>query len=216
MKLLLASVLILASFRLFAGEWELVSTKDDIRIYSKSLPTSQIKSLKAIGVVKASIGKVTSILRNVDAATKWIPRLKERSHVENISDSEAILFEINEMPWPVQDRDLVVHHKLELSEDKKYLVLNFKSVDHTSKPRSSDRVRAQFHHGRLKFIPFGEFTKIELEVLVDPMGSIPKWVVNILQISMPYEFIKSLDEFAGKSSLSTPPGIQKLINQLEP
>ena len=214
MKLFILSLIFL-SFNSWADKWELVSHKEGIEIYSRSSKESVIKSLKALGVVDAPIGQVTAILRNVESASKWIPSLSERSYVENISDVEAILYDVNKMPWPVNDRELVVHHKLSLSTNKKYLVLKFKSVEHPKKKVQKDRVRAKFHHGSIKFIPMGEKTKIELQLLVDPMGSIPKWLVNILQISMPFEFIDSLNKFAKKENLKPLPGIQALINELE-
>lgn len=200
---------------LYGSGWEHVTTKDDIKIYQKEMKGIQVKSLKAIGLINSKIENIVSILRDVPNSTKWLPRLEERSYVENISDVEAILYDVNVMPWPVKNRDLVVHHHLMLSDDKKSLLLRFKSVNSAKKKQHKDRVRAYFRVGEIKFTPKGNMTRMELTLLVDPMGVIPKWVVNILQVSMPYDFMTALNKFASKTSLVPLPGIQSLIDKLK-
>lgn len=195
-----------------AEKWIHITKKNGIDIYAKELKSSPIKSLKAEGLVKGKIENIVSILRDVEGATDWVPNLKERSYIENISDTEVILYDISEMPWPVKDRDLVVRHRLSISKDKKNLTLSFNSIDRPGK--KSDLVRATIFSGLIEFYPRGEFTYMRLTILVDPMGKIPKWVVNLLQVSMPYEFLMSLDEFASKTKLVPPPGIQALLDKL--
>ena len=118
------------------------------------------------------------------------------------------------MPWPLKDRDSVVHYKLSMSKDKKSLVLNFKSVDHSKMPLADNRVRAIITYGILEFSPRGDKTFARLTMLVDPMGKIPKWAVNLVQVRFPYDFLMSLNEYAPKTQLKPLPKIQKMIDQL--
>jgi len=195
--------------------WKHVYRKDGFNIYTRSSKESPIKSLLAEGIINAPVEKICGILRNVESATRWIPNLNERSYVVHTSDTEAILYDISNMPWPVVDRDIVVSHKLTLSKDKKFLILNFKSVVHPKKKKSKKYVRAKIHHSKIEFHPRGNKTYLRLFLLVDPMGKIPKWVVNILQIKMPYEFLKALDKYAQKTKISPLPGVQAIIDQLD-
>ena len=199
----------------FASEWKLVKEKDGIKIFAKESTESPIKTLKAVGLINARIENVVAILRDVKSASSWIPNLIERRYIRNISDTEAILFDVSDMPWPVQDRELIVHHKLTLSEDRKSLELNFNSVDDNTISTHIDRVRAKFNLGKITFTPKGEQTTIDLEILVDPKGAIPKWLVNILQVSMPYDFLNSLNIYASSTQIKPLPGILKLILQLK-
>lgn len=199
-----------------AEGWTFITKKKEIDIYSKSTEDSPIKALRVIGPIHGNLATITSILRNVEDAKNWVPNLGERSYVQNISDTEAILYEITLMPWPVDDRELVVHHKLSLSADKKAIVLHFKSVEHKDRPITSDRVRAKFVMGKIKFSYLSDIqTNIDMILLVDPMGKIPKWMVNLLQVRMPYDFINALSTYAQKGKKETLPGIQKLIDQLQ-
>ena len=200
----------------FADEgWEKTLEKDGITVFKKDSENSDIQSLKAYGIIHAPVEKITSILRDVDNALKWVPNLKVRKVVEDVSDTEAILYDVTDMPWPITDRDTVVHHKLTLMENKKGVILNFTSASDKLKDKTSKHVRAKIHRGYIKFIPNGKDTFVEMSILVDPRGSIPSWAVNIVQVSMPYDFLSALEKFAGKHSLPTPEGIQSLINQID-
>lgn len=214
-KSILTLILLISSAAIQAeNKWTSTTTKEGIDVYSRKSVNSSINSLRAEGVIHAKVGQIVAILRDVNSATDWVPNLVQRRYVEHISDREAILYDVSEMPWPVKDRDLVVHHKLSISADNKFLILNFKSVKHNSKKEGKDRVRAQIHFGKIEFFPKGNQTFVRLEMLVDPMGKIPKWVVNFLQVKMPSEFLIAMNKFSAKTTLKPLPGIQELIDQL--
>jgi len=197
-------------------EWIYVTKKDEITVYTKESKNSDIRALKAVGIVKAPVEKIITILRDVDSAKDWVPNLIERRYVKDISDTELIVYEISDLPWPVTDREMVLHYKLSVSKNKKSIILFFKSIDDKETPPNDDYVRAQFHYGKITFTPVQstEETDVEMILLVDPMGSVPKWAVNVMQVSLPHNFIMSLNKFASESKLETRPGIKKLITAL--
>ena len=192
-----------------------ITTRDGIKLYSKSTAKSDIRSLRAEGIIRGKIDDIVAILRNVESVKDWVPNLVERTYVENYSDQEAILYDVSDLPWPVTDREMVVHHKLSMGEDNKSLVLNFKSVDHPNKKKDSRYIRAIIHKGRLDFFPKGEKTFVRLTIKVDPMGKIPKFVVNLVQVNMPYDFLMALDKYASKTQLIPLPGLKKMLEKLD-
>lgn len=197
-----------------SAEWVHITTRDKIDVFSKINPDSPIRSLRAQGLINGKIEDIIAILRNVEGAKDWIPNLVERSYVDNISDREAILYDVSDLPWPVTDRDMVVHHKIYLADDKKSLILRFKSVDHPAKQSNEKYIRAILLDGSIDFIPKGDKTFVRVTLQVDPMGKIPKFVVNLVQVNMPYQFLMSLNQYASKTILKPPLGIQKIIDQL--
>lgn len=217
MKIILFFILSSFCWQIFAesGDWIYVTKKDDITVYTKDSKNSDIRALKALGTVDAPIEKVITILRDVKSAKTWVPNLIERKYVKEMSDTELIVYEVSDVPWPITDRDMILHHKISLSKDQTSIILYFKSVDMDEIPPNDDYVRAQFHFGKITFIPEGEKTHIEMIMLVDPMGSIPKWAVNIMQVSLPHNLISSLNKHATKVSIPTRPGIKELISKLK-
>lgn len=213
-------LLILISFQVYAseeqGKWIRITKKDGIEIFTKQTSESPIQYLRAKGKVSAKVENICAIMRNVEHATDWTPNLVERSYVKNISDTEAILYDVSDMPWPVKDREMVLYHELSITDDKEFLVLNFKSIDEPSAKRDQDMVRAKVHHGEIRFKPVdgGSRTFIEMIILVDPKGSLPIWLVNLLQVSIPHDFLMALNQYAEKTEFKPLPGVQSLIDQL--
>jgi hypothetical protein len=63
--------------------------------------------------------------------------------------------------------------------------------------------------------PVGEEeTEIELILFVDPRGHIPTWLVNMAQKSMPYNFLRALEEKASRTNYDLRPSFKKMLDQL--
>ncbi len=200
----------------FASDWKFETEKKGIKIYTKESKDSPIESLRAEGEIQAPVDKIVAILRDVGSATDWVPNLKKRDYVQNISDTEAILYDISIMPFPVKNRDMVVHHKLSISPDKHHLSLNFHSVKNSNAPKGKDYVRATIHKGLIEFHPRGKKTYIKMTLLVDPNGSIPKFLVNFIQVKLPFDFLDALNKYADETEKKPLPGLQALVDQLVP
>ena len=56
-------------------------------------------------------------------------------------------------------------------------------------------------------------TKMAVEILVDPMGSVPKWLVNIFQKDWPRNTLKSLGRLMKDPSFQTNERVAKYINE---
>ncbi len=209
---LISFVISLQSFA--KDEWEFITEKKGFKVFAKDSKENPIQSLRAEGIVRADIEKVVGILRDVDSATKWLPNLDRREYIQNISDTEAILYDVSKMPWPVKNRDMVVHHRLFLAEDKSHLLLQFNSIQDKKIKKNDSNVRAVIYKGEIQFYPKKDETFVKLTLLVDPKGAIPKWVVNMLQVKFPFDFLNALDQFAVKTDKEPLPGIAKLIAQI--
>ena len=109
---------------------------------------------------------------------------------------------------------MVVHHKLFLSEDKTHLLLQFESIRDKKIKKNDTNVRAVIYKGEIQFYPKKDETFVKLTLLIDPKGAIPKWVVNMLQVKFPFDFLNALDQFAVKTKKEPLPGIAELLAQI--
>ena len=99
-----------------------------------------------------------------------------------MSDFEAITYSINKLPWPFSCRELVLHNKLRLDRQKKYLVVDVTSVEDASYPVGKGNVRAFMRIGQTCMRPVDtEHTEIRFTFFLDPKGYIPSWLVNMKQ-----------------------------------
>ena len=101
------------------GQWTPIFEKNGIKVYKKKLHNNPLLALRAHGELNSSIETLLTIFRDVKGSLQWAPRLKKRVILKNISESEAIVYEVRQLPWPCKNRDLVLHNKLFFDKQNK-------------------------------------------------------------------------------------------------
>ncbi|MCB9060215.1 MAG: hypothetical protein H6622_01675 [Halobacteriovoraceae bacterium] len=203
--------------KLNPNAWEKVYSKDRIEVYSQKTDQSKLLAFKAIGLIKGDTGQMMEILRNVEDSHTWMPNLIDKKTIKNISDFEAITYSVNNMPWPLKDREMIHHNKLTINYKRKFLEVDVHSVEYETDMSSDKNIRAFMHFGRTLVRPSKTdgYTEVELIVLVEPMGLIPSWLVNFVQKDLPFEFLKALEKKAQHSNYKVRPSFQKLLEELK-
>lgn len=200
---------------LILNNWKNIYSKNGITVYSQKAPDSDIVALKAVGILKAPMDQVVEVLRKVEISKEWIPHIDKKFLVQEFSDTESITYSVNILPWPFADRSLLLHNKLRFDREKKHLVVDIHSVDPEKNPIKEDIVRAKMYCGQMFIRPAGSGqTEIELMTFVDPKGHIPAWLVNMSQKSLPYDFLKALEEKASQTNYELRPTYKEMLEQL--
>ena len=197
-------------------KWEFILSNQGILIQRKKVGNESIFALKATGTLNTSIEQIISTFRETKNAHKWAPDLRSRTLLKNISEIEAVVYDIHKMPWPCQDRDLVIHNKIELIKSRKQIALISTSIENYSKdPGSKGRVRAELHYSFIGLTPITKTkTKVEFFIHVDPKGSIPSWVINLIIKTRPLGFLKAIEKRANQVKPKLGPEITKMIKNL--
>ncbi len=211
----LASINLPAQYCLVQNHWTKLFSKNGITVYSQKAPDSDVLALKASGILNAPVGQIMEVLRKVEISKEWMPHIDNKFSVKGFSDLEAITYSVNTLPWPFANRTLLLHNKLGIDRENKYLVIDIHSVNSETNSIKEDHVRAIMYCGRTIMRPAGiGKTEIELILFVDPRGHIPTWLVNMAQKSMPYNFLKALEEKASRTSYELRPSFKEMIDQL--
>jgi hypothetical protein len=219
MKKIIVFFTFLASFSVFSidvegGKWEHLYKKDQLDFYSKAVKKSDILAFSAKGTIKISLIEMLAILRDVEGTKRWDANSSVKKTIRNISDVEADTYSVSTMPWPITDRDLVMNNKLRLDLKNNFMIVDAYSVKHKDYPKNDDKVRARMGIARFKIRPVSEeVTYIEMYVHIDPRGSIPSWMVNIVQQDMPYDYLQNLQKFAKTVDEKPNPGVTRLYNE---
>jgi hypothetical protein len=102
------------------------------------------------------------------------------------------------LPWPVTNRDLCVDVTITIDPvtgERKITAVSLTGVI----PERNDMVRIKDFRQTWTIIPAGkEVTHVVLEGFVDPAGSIPDWISNMLINSSPVNTIKGVKERMGR------------------
>jgi len=183
------------------GPWELKRSIEGIRIYTRSNEGTAIKALKANFDVKGQLDDVKSLLLEVSQQKDWVYATLESAVVKRISPGEIIYYSKKEMPWPVTDRDVVMHMKVTSNAEKGMLTLSAVAEDNAV-PEKKGFVR--IHHTEILWnvTALGNgMLRVEYQANADPGGSLPAWVTNMFLTKGPYEtFLKFRKKIEGQQS----------------
>jgi hypothetical protein len=189
-----------------AGEWETIYTKKDIEVARKEIEDSPLMAFRGEGVVDVHISLLVSVLKDSKLGPEWVDLQSESSTIESISEDDRVIYNRYDLTWPVSDRDYVMRQITTYDEVSKVITVGYESTEHADRPENDCCVRAQAIRTfwRFQALPEGK-TKVEVEVLTDPKGSLPAWLVNMIQRGWPYNSITGLSLRASKGDVEKHP-----------
>lgn len=197
------------------GGWKFIKEKKSFKIYSRQMPGSNILGFKVEGHINAPLIDLMATLRDVDYSTQWQPDLLQKISIEDRGPTEAITYSRVDMPWPLDDRDYVLHNKLSLDKKRNLLFVMSKSTTHASYASKKGAVRANIGYSNIGLRPVSKSrTYVEWTLFGDPRGNIPGWVVNFYQQSFPVSFFKTLENRANSKKIPVMPGLKKMLTDL--
>ncbi len=171
--------------------WTPIGEKNGISVYKTEVPGTKVVGFRGETTIYASAEKVMNILLDNDHRKDWVDRLKETKILEQIGPFEYVIYQEFKLPWPLKNRDFVYRGKAERDKDGR-VILTLKSEDHKNAPHTKG-VRAELKESRYIITPIGKFkSKLEVEILSDPKGSIPVWLVNLIQKSWPEKTLNAI------------------------
>lgn len=195
------------------NQWKQIFSSKSHIIYEQNIQELGLIAFKAEAILNIEMEKLITVLRDAKGSKKWSENLVHLEYINEISDLEAIVYEVRDFPWPFKDRDAVVKYKASINHERKSIYVTFNSINHPKYSVNTEYVRGILHYGLMEFWPRKDGTKIELTILADPKGIIPLWVVNLFQKSFPTKFITQMEVEASKSNRESRPGIHKLVQE---
>lgn len=185
-----------------ANSWEKIDDEDGIRVFRKEVAGSSVVAFRGEATFEAPIEKVLWVLGDNAHRTEWVDRLEKSVVLEKKGPYESIVYQHFSLPFPASDRDYVYRGKA--TRDKSGVVtLLLESVTHPKAPPTVG-VRANLIKSRYLLTPKGkDRTFVVVEIHTDPRGSLPSWLVNLVQKSWPMKTLKGMREHLKKSYIGT-------------
>lgn len=192
------------------ADWEHIYEDDGVNVYRQEVEGTNLLAFRGTGFIDAPVNKVLHVFSDVKHEIDWVDRLEENILIsEDRANFERIEFHSYGLPWPVWSRDIVFQIKLSRQADESFLV-TMKSVDDALGPPTKG-VRAELHGSNfvLRETEDGR-TWVEVDIFIDPKGTVPAFLVNILQRYWPYNTITGLRTQVRKPFVGTFEGPPKL------
>jgi len=175
-----------------AQDWKLRTDKNDIKVYSRQVPGSRINALKVESDFAASASKLIAVILDINTSTEWLYSTKSCTLLKTVSPSELYYYSEVSFPWPASNRDFVAHIKVSQNPATKLINVHAENVSMLV-PEKKGIVRVTQSVGNWYITPLDKnHIHVVYELQVDPAGSLPAWLVNMLSTKGPFESFKSL------------------------
>ena len=197
-------------------DWQLKKNENSIAIYTRNSEHSAFKELKAVTNLKTSLSSIVALLTNFETYPAWVYRCGKSSTLKTINEKEWIHYQTMLAPWPANNRDFVVNIKVEQNQVTKVVTIKSYSMA-TLIPLVPSYVRIKNINASWILTPRKDGTvEIVYQLLVDPAGSIPAWIVNMAIVDGPFETMSNMNEMILKKEYQKAkiPYIKELENVL--
>jgi hypothetical protein len=172
--------------------WVLKNEKAGVKVYYRK--TSDIHELKLVTSIKAPMSGIAHLLDDVDNFTVWGYKVSEARLVKRISATEMYYYARIDFPWPMSDRDLVLHTKMEQNIHSNVLTSTSNAVSGWV-PELKDVVRIKKTTSKWTVMPgTGGWLGLEYYLHSDPGGNLPDWAINLALDTGPRETVKQMKD----------------------
>lgn len=192
------------------AQWEQFDEQDGVRMYRRDVPGTSVVGLRGEAFIAAPIVRVASVLADRKRSTEWIDRLVKTKVIRELSESESINWNHIKTPSPLKDRDFVFKSVITTDPAKKKVTFSYFSVTDSLAPEYDDYVRGSFKSGKFELTMAERTNKdgsktrgtiVVAEVVVDPKGSVPTFLVNMVQKSWPHKTLTALRKQVAKPDI---------------
>jgi hypothetical protein len=176
---------LLISYPIEAQSWNFIKEKDGIKIYSRQEEGKLLKSFKGVADINAPAEKIFAMMEDIND-TKWWD--KSLTHIKVLlyeKNKRARYYMVYELPWPLIDRDLCVDVTIKSDVVTGEYKITAVSVPWVI-PDRSNMVRIKDYMQIWTLTPVSkDISHVELEGFIDPAGSVPDWISNMLIVDSP-------------------------------
>lgn len=182
------------SCSLAAQSWNYIKEKDGIKLYTREEAGKSLKSYRGLTDINAPAEKIFAMMENINDTDWWDKNLTQIKVLFYEKYKRAQYYLVYDLPWPVIDRDLCVDVTIKIDTvtgERNITAVSLNGVI----PERNDKVRIKDYRQSWTLIPAGkEMTHVVLEGFIDPAGSIPDLISNMLIIDTPVKAISGARE----------------------
>ncbi len=175
-------------------EWNFKKGKDGIIVYTGKLEDSKFKSIRVVCEFQANLSQLVSILMQPSLQPEWVIATKQANLVKQISTARLYYYAEAALPWPMNNRDMVIDLSMMQHPITKLLTIHANTVDNIL-PIKAGKQRVPMSEAIWLVQPLPDNRiSIDYQIKVDPGGGIPPWMVNLFITKAPFESFKNLSK----------------------
>jgi len=178
-----------------AGQtWNFIKEKDGIRIYTRKEGGNSLKSFMGVADIHAPVEKVYNLIGNVKNVDWWDKNLREITILYYEKEKRSQYYLVYKAPWPVADRDLCVDAKITTDPVTGVRTVVARPLLNVV-PLKPNLVRITNYWQRWIVEPRDKgVVHVTLEGFVDPGGSVPDWIYNMVITDTPLKIMRGIKQ----------------------
>jgi len=170
-------------------DWKLKTSKGDLKVFTRISDDSNFKEIRIQTTVQTSKEKVMEVLNDVSNYTSWVYKCLDAKSVKKVSSNEFYYYAKSDFPFPVSDRDIVIHSRQ--WTDKNGNIMTHSTASPIMIKEERGVVRIKSFDSYWKIMPQNDGSiKIDYTAMTHPGGSLPAWIVNLAVTKGPMETMK--------------------------
>ena len=197
--------------------WKKIKERQGIEVFKGEIANSPLIAFKGTGYIDANIVKVVSVIRDDAKKPEWVSDLVETKVIVQKNFLQKTEYNRTKAPWPLSDRDFIYDADVVVNKEKGEVEVLISSTTHPDYPVREGVIRGELTSSRyfMRSMDDGKRTYIEVEILADPKGSVPKWVVNIFQSMWPSNTLSSIKRIAEDPNYQALPEVVSFASSLK-
>lgn len=170
--------------------WIFQKEKNGVKIYKRQSDNGhEVKLTATFNVAPAALVK---LFNNVSEYPKWGYQVFHSELLKRVSDTEFYYYSRYDFPWPLDDRDVVMHTTIVTDNATKAVTLTSVAVPDYI-PEKKGLVRVRKANVTWKLAPqTSTTTEGEYTLSTDPGGLLPDWSVEIANDTGPVETVQRM------------------------
>ena len=197
--ILMLNITMMLSCAMEAQSWDFIKEKDSIKLYTRIEAGKSLKSYRGFTDINAPAEKIFTVMEDVNNTDWWDKNLTKIKVLLYEKNKRARYYLVYDLPLPVTDRDLCVDVTITIDKvtgERKIAAVALNGVI----PEYNDLVRIKDYRQTWTIKAVSkERTHVMLEGFVDPGGTVPDWLSNMLIIETPLKAINGLREAVGSN-----------------
>lgn len=188
------AALVLFAASAVAAERELVDTNEGITVEQQQREGRLLPLLYGTTTMAAPAAQIAAWIGAVHTFTDWQHNCEEARSLPQ-GDGSRFTYNRIDSPWPVSDRDVVLHSVRTDHEDGS-IRIEFRNTDAPNAPQDTGAVRMPRLIGSYELKPTEGGTQVFYTLDSDPGGALPGWLVKQVAKDIPFFTLRNLRERA--------------------
>lgn len=177
-------------------DWRPRAEKDGVQTWTKKIEGSKYHAVRGETILNSTVARLVAVINDAAACIEWADLCAKSFVQEQVTSREAYIYTLNDMPWPVKDREVLAHVKWMREGNR--VEMQSEAIPGRI-DASKGIVRIAQARATWQFTPTEDGrVHAVFEIHMDPNGAIPGWLLNRLVLNSPFNTFSSLEKQARK------------------